>query len=63
MEDAAPAGGGPHAAPRDAQLIQSRSVRRPPRHSLWYRCNLVRTQQLRTRSRCARIAARLQHLL
>src|SRR5213083_1877367 len=32
MEDVAPAGGGPHAAPRDAQLIHGRSVRRPPRH-------------------------------
>ncbi len=30
---------------------------------LLYRCNLVRTPQLRTRNRCARIAARLQHLL
>src|SRR6266568_5253859 len=27
MEDVAPAGGGPHAAPRDAQLIHGRSVR------------------------------------
>src|SRR5213595_651280 len=32
MEDVAPAGGGPHAAPRDAQLIHGRSVRRPPLH-------------------------------
>src|SRR5437879_8804084 len=32
MEDVAPAGGGPHAAPRDAKLIHGRSVRRPPRH-------------------------------
>src|SRR2546426_8260014 len=30
---------------------------------LLYRRNLVRTPQLRTRNRCARIAARLQHLL
>src|SRR6266576_4839661 len=63
MEDVAPAGGGPHAAPRDAKLIHGRSVRRPPRPPLLYRCNLVRTPQLRTRNRCARIAARLQHLL
>src|SRR2546425_7427985 len=32
MEDVAPAGGGPHAAPRDAKLIHGRSVRSPPRH-------------------------------
>src|SRR5256885_8485078 len=30
---------------------------------LLYRCNLVPTPQLRTRNRCARIAARLRHLL
>src|SRR6266550_5800752 len=63
MEDEAPAGGGPHAAPRDAQVIHGRSVRRPPRHPPVVPMQLVPTPQLRTRNRCARIAARLQHLL
>src|SRR3989475_11613095 len=62
MEDVAPAGGGPHAAPRDAQHIPGRFVRRLPRHPV-VPMHPVRTPQLRTRNRCARIAARLQHLL
>jgi len=54
MEDVAPAGGGPHAAPHDARLIQGRSVRTrsfcsqtsssPPVVPM----QLVRTPQLRT---------------
>src|SRR2546427_12118396 len=62
MEDVAPAGGGPHAAPRDAQHIPGRFVRRLPRPP-FVPMHLVRTPQLRTRNRCARIAARLQHPL
>ncbi len=63
MEDVAPAGGGPHAAPRDAQLIHgpfcSQTSSSPPVVPM----QLVRTPQLRRRNRCARIAARVQHLL
>ena len=63
MEDVAPAGGGPHAAPRDAPHIPGRSVRRSLPRQPVVPMQLVRTPQLRTGNRCARIAARLQHLL
>ena len=69
MEDVAPAGGGPHAAPHDARLIQGRSVRTRSFCSQTFSSppvvpmQLVHTPQLRTRNRCARIAARVQHLL
>src|SRR6266581_5697084 len=57
-----PAGSGPHAAPRDARLAMHE---RPGmcRAVLVAPAPRARALQVRTRKRCARIAARLQHLL